>query len=314
MNWAYLSIGVVAALVGVSYLIEAARRSPTPPETLAWAPDIPIRYVKAEDVRIRWIVVGTGRPVVLLHTLRTQLDMFRGVVPELAVNCRVYALDLPAHGFSDIPNTEYTPEFFVASVGAFLDELDITDAVLAGESIGGTIALLQAARHNPRVRAVVAVNPYDYDAGRGIRRSSALANVIFGVNNVPVLGSTVARLRQHFVVKRILQGGVFSRDSLPDSLETEMYQVGNRRGHYQAFISLVRHFPEWERARDEYSEIECPVTLVYGDHDWSRENERDTAHELIRGSSLRVVPNAGHFLSLDAPRAFADAVARVAGP
>jgi pimeloyl-ACP methyl ester carboxylesterase len=106
--------------------------------------------------------------------------MFQKIVPGLATRFTVYALDYPRHGYSDIPNTDYSAEFFVTTVAKALDRLGVEDAVVVGESIGGSIALLLAARHNPRVRAVVAINPYDYDGGRGLRRSSGLANLLGG--------------------------------------------------------------------------------------------------------------------------------------
>ena len=312
MVWALIGVGALAALVGVSYFVEGSRRPPEPPIVLSWAPDVVIRYVDVGGMRLRYIVAGDGPVVVLLHTLRTQLDMFYRVIPELAGRFCVYAVDLPGHGFSDIPREDQTPELFVQAVGRFLDSLDIRDAVLAGESIGGAIALVHAARRSQRVRAVVAVNPYDYDRGSGIKRSSALANALFGVNNVPLLGATASRLRQHAIVRRILEGGVVNADSIPAWLDTEIYEVGNRRGHYQGFMSLVRHFPDWERARNEYVGITIPVSLIYGDRDWSRVEEREEERRLVPGSSLMIVQGAGHFLSLDAPRAFADAVAKVA--
>jgi pimeloyl-ACP methyl ester carboxylesterase len=263
-------------------------------------------------MHLRYVVAGDGPVVVLLHTLRTQLDMFYRVLPELATQFRVYAIDLPGHGFSDIPSADQTPELFVRAVGGFLDSLNIENAVLAGESIGGAIALVHAARRNPRVRAVVAINPYDYDRGKGIRRSSRLANALFGVNDVPLLGATLTRLRQHAIVRRIIEGGVVNTDSIPAWLDTAIYEVGNRRGHYQGFMSLVHHFPDWERTRDEYAGITCPVSLVYGEKDWSRVEEREEEQRFVPRASLSVVPNAGHFVSLDAPRAFVEAVTRAA--
>ena len=309
MNWETMTfLGVLAALVPISYLVEALRPQPTPPRRLDWAPEIPVRYVTLNGTRLRYIVTGQGPALVLLHTLRTQLDMFQKVVPELAKRFRVYALDYPGHGFSDIPKGDYSAEFFVAAVAHFLDQLDIKDAVVVGESIGGAIALLLAARRNRRVRGVVAVNPYDYDGGRGIRRSSALANLLFGVNNVPVLGATVTRLRQYPIVKKVLEGGVYRKEALPSTLARELYEVGNRRGHYRAFMSLVRHWPSWERARVEYVNIDGPTLLLYGDHDWSRMTEREAARRAIPGTEMRVIKDAGHFLSLDAPREFVQAV------
>src|SRR5215216_1591122 len=97
-------------------LVRAAVGEPAV-ELLAWAPDIPARYV------------AIGPALVLLHTLRTQLDMFQRVVPELAARFRVYALDYPGHGHSDAPDADYTADFFAASVAAFLERLDIRDAI-----------------------------------------------------------------------------------------------------------------------------------------------------------------------------------------
>jgi pimeloyl-ACP methyl ester carboxylesterase len=44
---------------------------------------------------------------------------------------------------------------------------------------------------------------------------------------------------------------------------------------------------------------------VYGSHDWSRDEERQADARDVPGAELRVVPDAGHFLSLDAPDALA---------
>lgn len=291
----------VAALVPISYLVESLRRAPEPPASLPWAPDIPVRWVTVDGVRLRYIVAGSGPPVVLLHTLRTQLDLFQRVIPGLAQRYRVYAVDYPGHGHSDIPQAEYTAEFFTGKIAGFLDQLGIEGAVLVGESIGGPIALGLAARHHPRVRAVVAINPYDYDRGRGLRRSSALARLLFSLGDIPVLGGTVTRLRSYPIVTAVFEGGLQRVRSLDKQLAREMYRVGNRPGHYQAFMSLVHHWPTWEAVRTTYPDIECPVLLLYGDHDWSRPDERAETARLVPGARFHTIANAGHFLSFDAP-------------
>jgi pimeloyl-ACP methyl ester carboxylesterase len=279
---------------------------------LPWAPDIPVHYITVAGTRIRYLVAGSGPALVLLHTLRTQLDMFQKVIPELATRFRVYALDYPGHGHSDAPDADYAAEFFVASVAGFLDQLNIEDAVLAGESIGGTIALVLAARHNPRVRGVVAINPYDYDRGRGLRRSSALANLFIGMSGVPLIGGAMGRMQPYAAVKRILQGGVYRKDAFPSALLRELHAAGTEPGHPRAFVQLVHHWPSWEQARAEYGNIALPVLLLYGDHDWSRDAEREADQRAIPGSRMRVVQDAGHFLALDAPGAFVQAVGDLA--
>jgi pimeloyl-ACP methyl ester carboxylesterase len=308
METALMLGGLAAGPLLASYAVEALRTSPGPPRTLAWAPDVPIRYLDLDGTRLRYVTAGEGPPIVLLHTLRTQLDLFQRVFPALARHHRVYALDYPGHGWSDIPAGPYSPELFVAAVGRFLERLGIERATVVGESIGGSIALLLAARQHSGVERVVAINPYDYDRGRGIRRSSPLANLLFAASPVPLLGGMVMRFRTAVVERRILRGGVHGADALPPALADEMYAVGNRRGHYRAFLSLIRHWPAWESARAEYPAIGRPVLLLYGEHDWSRPAEREADRRDIPGARLRTIPGAGHFLSLDAPDAVVGAI------
>ena len=301
MIWIGVAVIALVVLVMISYLVEALRRAPAAPERLPWSPDLLARYLDIGGVRLRYVTAGEGPPLLLLHTLRTQLDMFQKVIPALATRFRVYALDYPGHGYSEIPDRVYDAGFFVDAAAASLDRLDLRNAVVVGESIGGSIALLLAARHNPRVARVIAINPYDYDRGRGLRRSSFLANLIFGLSRVPILGATVERLRSYPVVHRVFEGGVVRPGALPRALAKEMYLVGNRPGHSRAFGSLVANWPSWEAARGEYASINLPVLLIYGDRDWSHEEERAADARAIPGAELRVIPNAGHFLSLDAP-------------
>jgi pimeloyl-ACP methyl ester carboxylesterase len=300
--------GVLLAVVAVSFLVDALRSAPDTPKQLAWAPDIPIRSALVDGLNLRYIVTGEGPPLLLLHTLRTQLDMFQKVVPRLARTFRVYALDLPGHGYSDIPAAALTPELFVKAVAGFLERLDLQAVTVLGESIGGTIGLLLAARHNPRVKQVIAVNPYDYDRGRGLRRATPVANLIFATGPVPVLGPTVRRLRSPLVEKVIFEGGVRRRQAFPPDLLRELSRVGNRPGYMGGFGSLVQHWPEWEKVRSEYGAIDRPVLLVYGDHDWSRPPEREANRQAIPGARFHVVQNAGHFLALDAPDELLEAV------
>jgi pimeloyl-ACP methyl ester carboxylesterase len=121
MTWALTAVAALVALVAISHVVEALRSQPTPPQHLVWAPDIPVRYLEAAGMKLRYITTGQGPALVLLHTLRTQLDMFQKVVPKLGNRFRVYALDYPGHGFSSIPKVEYSVAFFVDAVAQFLD-------------------------------------------------------------------------------------------------------------------------------------------------------------------------------------------------
>lgn len=311
------ALTIAIALVAVSYAVEALRSTPRQPEFLAWNPKIAIQYLNIGGTNVRYIKTGAGPNLVLLHTLRTQLDVFQKVVPGLAKHFTVYAFDYPGHGWSDIPSAAYAPEDFYKWTTEVLEALDVRQAMLVGISIGGTISLVLAARHNRRVTKVVAINPYDYWPTGGIRKSSFTARLILTSSDVPVLGATLMRLRNRFVSDRIFAGGVSLPEALPQELSKEFYEVGARRGHYRAFLNLLAHERLWPKARSEYENIRVPVLLVYGTEDWAPLRARRYTRSLIPGVISETVLNGCHFLPLDRPRelqeliiGFADAWAR----
>jgi pimeloyl-ACP methyl ester carboxylesterase len=130
-----------------------------------------------------------------------------------------------------------------------------------------------------------------------------MARLILGPAGVPILGATLMRLRNRFVSDAIMEGGVARADALSRDLKKELYAVGARRGHYEAFLSLLAHERLWFEARAEYPRIRVPTLLVYGQHDWAPMESRQLNVASIGGAVLRTVDAGGHFLSLDQPEA-----------
>ncbi len=84
---------------------------------------------------------GSGEPLILIHGFGTHRGIWDLVTPLLAREREVIAIDLP--GFGDSPATveHPTPPRLAAAVAAFLDELDIGRAHVAGYSMGGWMTL-----------------------------------------------------------------------------------------------------------------------------------------------------------------------------
>ena len=66
-----------------------------------WEGDL--KHTTISGSQLRYLRSGSGRPIVLLHTLRTQLDPFEKVVPDLAKCFTIYAPDYPGHGYYEAP-------------------------------------------------------------------------------------------------------------------------------------------------------------------------------------------------------------------
>ena len=97
------------------------------------------------------------------------------------------------------------------------------------------------------------------------------------------------------------------------ALLKEMYLVGNRPGHYRAFLSLLRNAETWETATKDYGRIEVPVLLVWGDRDWARAPEREHDRSLIPAVQMTTLERGGHFLPLDRPAELSQLITRFAG-
>ncbi|MFI1921560.1 MULTISPECIES: alpha/beta fold hydrolase [unclassified Streptomyces] len=260
---------------------------------------------------LRYLRAGTGAPLVLLHTVRTQAEHFRVLIPLIADQYTVYALDLPGMGYSEIvPGASYDEPAMRAGVERLLTELDLHDVTLVGESMGAVLALTAAADLPERVRRVVAVNAYDFRGG--IARSSLLARVVVGGVLTPGVGPVVAGVEPKPVVRRILQGGLVDKAALREDYLDELLQVGRRPGYPNVARAVYQSMPSLIAARSRYPEVKAPVHLVYGEKDWSRPSDRQSDKELLPGADFTQVPGAGHFIALERPDLLADLLNAVA--
>ncbi|MEV6480805.1 alpha/beta hydrolase [Streptomyces sp. NPDC051576] len=260
---------------------------------------------------LRYLKAGTGAPLVLLHTVRTQAEHFRHLIPLIADRHTVYALDLPGMGYSEIvPGASYDEPAMRAGVERLLTELDLHDVTLVGESMGAVLALTTAAELPERVRRVVAVNAYDFRGG--IARSSLLARVVVTGVLAPVVGPVIAGVEPKPVLRKILQGGLGDKSALRTDYVDELLQVGARPGYPTVARGVYQALPSLIAARPRYPEVKAPIHLVYGEKDWSRTSDRQANQRLMPAADFTQVQGAGHFIALERPDVLADLLNAVA--
>src|SRR5262245_50008232 len=123
-------------------------------------------FTRSDGSRLRYLTAGTGPVLVLLHTVRTQLDYFQRVIPLLSDSFTVYAVDLPGMGWSDVaPGATYEEPDLRGAVVEFVTALDLHEVTLAGESLGAALSLSASIDLKDRVSRIVAFNSYDYPSG-----------------------------------------------------------------------------------------------------------------------------------------------------
>jgi pimeloyl-ACP methyl ester carboxylesterase len=270
--------------------------------TRSWSPSGEIAYgTLADGTRLRYLKAGSGpTPLIMLHTVRTQLDHFQLVIPRLLDAFTVYAIDLPGMGWSDITaGASYTEPALRRAVVEFVTTLDVTDVVLAGESMGATLSLTAATELQDRVRRVVALNPYDYPQGVG--RANRVASIYVGSARLPAIGGLVTKMENEPVLRIVLRGGLVDGQKLPNHYLAELRRVGRRAGYARVACAVFRNVDSMVAARELYGRITAPVTVAYGDHDWSRVPEREANLALLPGAQSIVLNDTGHFAALEQP-------------
>src|SRR5688572_31547483 len=259
----------------------------------------------SDKLSLRYVKLGEGPTLVLLHTIRTQLEYFRDLAPLLAEKYTVYAVDLPGHGRSPIdPAAPFDEPYMRSGIVAFLKTLDLRDVTIVGESIGAVLSLTAAAEVPDRIRAVYALNPYDYETryGDGIRRGNWFANMIIGSLQIPVFGAIGAALENRLVLGKIMAGGYADPRKLPADLLAEFDETGRRPNYRYVERKVLSGWRSWEKARERYSGVKAPVTLIYGDKDWSRTPERERTKAALRDARLFTLQNTGHFSAIENPK------------
>lgn len=113
--------------------------------------------VECGDIQTAWFEVGRGRPLILIHGLADDHRAWRKPLPQLILNHRVILYDLRGHGGTSLGRGEGTLAQLAGDLLSLMDALAIDRAVLAGFSLGGTVAMRVAIERPERVQALALV-------------------------------------------------------------------------------------------------------------------------------------------------------------
>ncbi len=115
-------------------------------------------FIERGGSRLFCQVQGRGEPsLVFVHGVATGHEVWSEHVRYFAASRKVVAHDLRGHGQSD-PADDYPQELFVADLNAVLDSNQLRHPVLAGWSLGGSIAIRYAALYPQKVAGLVLVD------------------------------------------------------------------------------------------------------------------------------------------------------------
>jgi pimeloyl-ACP methyl ester carboxylesterase len=246
---------------------------------------------------------GSGPPLVLLHALGLSRSAWDPVVPALSQHFDVIAVDLPGFGASaPLPaHVEPTPAALAEAVAALLGELGVTAAHVAGNSLGGWVAL--------ELAALTPVASLTLFAPAGLWRDQTPLYCRASLRATRWLAHHGRRPLAGLVRTRPGRALVFAQSVghptrlAPHAAATAVHELGDSAG-FDAVFGATLH----RRYRSTVP-IVAPVTVAFGSRDHVL-LKRQSRHldELPAHTTLAELPGCGHVPMSDDPAAVSELI------
>jgi pimeloyl-ACP methyl ester carboxylesterase len=222
----------------------------------------------------------------------------------------VVAFDRPAFGLTERPlpgqwqgENPYTTEAQVSLTLALMDKLGVPQAILVGNSAGGTIAMLTALRAPERVPALILVSPAVYGGGG----APSWVRLLSGLPQVRRIGPWLVRS----LVAR-LEDSLPSAWHDPSKITSEVWVGYKKPLQAENWDRAFWEFTLAGRPQDidkQLDRITLPTLVVTGDDDrWVPTAQSVRLGQELPKAELAVIPNCGHVSQEECPQKFMAAV------
>ncbi len=223
---------------------------------------------------VHYEAFGRGRPIVFLHGWLGSWRYWMQTMEALAVEHRVYALDLWGFGDSDKSEKRFDIEQYVSLLATFISELGIEDPVLVGHALGASVAVAYAKRFTDITRKIMAVS-------------------------LPLAHESINQRLLKFNQSSLF-GKVFRWKPIPSpEVETEALRAADTA--ISRSVESLRHINMLQVLQS----VSCSVLLVYGEKD---DVVDPGSAKILNGkqSHIRTIylPDARHFPMIDSSSKF----------
>jgi len=265
---------------------------------------------------------GSGRPLLMVHGLGGNALNWMAVGPALAERYRAIAIDLAGFGQTPLFHRSATVGANAELVDGFIEKVIEEPVVLMGNSMGGHIAVIEAADHAQRVVECILVDPaVPIPFGHARRPDPAMLGVAAAISIPGLAEALFERRLRDMDAETLVQRSLALVSADPSRVSPDVIQahvkLTRERGHLgpqgsRAFIQASRSIalrmadPRfWARVK----KVKAPTLVIHGSLD--RVIPLAAARDLVRRRpdwTLRVLEGAGHVPMMETPDQFLSVV------
>jgi pimeloyl-ACP methyl ester carboxylesterase len=253
--------------------------------------------IELGDVTIGYERAGSGPPVVLVHGGVSDHREWRYQLEGLSDAFTVVAWDAPGCGASSDPPASFRMPEYAEQLAAFIGALGLEHPHVLGLSWGSTLAL-ELYRLRPDLAASLTLTAAYAGWAGSLPREEVARRLETNLENLDALSP------EAFV--RTWVPSLFTPDAPADVVED---YVAVMASFHPAGIRPMLHAMAEADLREVLPTIAVPTLLLYGARDErSPRPVAEAMHAAIPGSTLVLLPEAGHMANLEAPGRFNEAV------
>lgn len=239
--------------------------------------------------------------IVLLHGSNADLHTWQPWVDRLKQDYRVIRFDQIGHGLTGpAPDGDYGLSAFVENVDQVADHLGLDRFVLAGNSMGGAVAVGYAIGHPDRLAGLVLV-----DAGGAPKKGNERGNIGFKLAAMPGVNALMQSVTPRWVVASSLEQSVSNKAVVTDAVVDRYWELLRFPGNRAATMARFSR-PRESFDAEVLAKIKTPTLILWGEEDAliGLDGARFFNHA-ISGSKLVTYPGVGHLSHEEAPDATA---------
>ena len=253
-------------------------------------------HEEIDGYKIAYHRMGSGEPMLLVHGITTYSFIWRNLMPALAEDNDVIAVDLLGCGDSDKPSgVDYSINAQAGILRKLLERLGIEKIHVVTHDIGGGIGQILAVRHPDVVRTLVLINSVAFDFW-------PVQPII--TMRIPIMRQLAMAVMDLGVFKLLVRRGVYHKERVDDDLMKLYFRPIKTIEGRQGFLQLAKclnnkHLMD---IANDIRNLTLPVMIIRGDADpYLGPKVSEKLHEEIKGSIYEVIPTGGHFAMEDEP-------------
>jgi len=275
-------------------------------EAEATAEGARILELSSGDVQVTDSGEADGQTVVLLHGYANSLHWFDAIEPLLAENHRVIRIDLLGFGGSEKPESGYSIPEQASTVAEALNELKVEGALVAGNSMGGSVTASLAEQASQLVDRAVLIDmaPSRDDFGDGLPFLAKLGYT-------PVLGEAMWRITPDFAIEDGFKEAFAPGYDMDEAFENPDQVVDDFRAmtytSYDEASAEANDFTEELPLDERFKRTPVPLMVIFGEEDQIFDAELSIeGYQDVPGVQTELIQDAGHAPQVEKPEEVAE--------